>query len=360
MSISIVSNNITTLLNTTERVSITVQDASVDPAVPVDPYDLKLAVTGIGGDIRLYDTWPDPNNRIVRSSVGTFYVDFGPPTAELAATFVSGVTTLSITDAVPPETAAWPATGQITLDYGNADYSETVNYTNLSLTGGSGSMVLASPTTKSHVIGASLKGPLRETSGLEDILFDWRIQTAPSSQIVHSIQKMSIVSHRAMSFIPELRLMIDKSRKKTSSEDDCFLGYTDSMLVSFLEGGLQNINAYQPSLNFTMENFPLEYKPILIDASLITGVMSQQLYAIDTDIPNYNDQGTAFVITHQTQLASFLNQITARLDRLIPMMKLQLLNPGSLHIQMGPSFRLQTLMSAAPQGAIFRGVYFKG
>lgn len=135
---------------------------------------------------------------------------------------------------------------------------------------------------------------------------------------------------------------------------------SDSQLIAFLQGGLQNINAYQPSLTLSLENFPIEFKQILIDASLITGVMSQQLYAIDTDIPNYNDQGTSFVITHQQQLAGFLNQITARLDRLIPMMKLQLIQPGTLHIQMGPSFRLQTLMSAAPQGSIFRNVFFKG
>lgn len=362
MSISIVASNITTLLGTTERVSITVQDVTVDPPVNIDPYDLKLSVTGVGGDIRVYDTWPAPNNRIVRSALGEFYIDFGPPTAELTADHSIGSTTLTILDAVPLVTAAWPATGNIIVSYGNADYSETLTYISVNIVNGTGTITLSpgTPTTVIHSLGASIKGPSRETDGLEDILFDWRVQVSASSQIVYSIQKMSIVSHRAMSFIPELRLLIDKSRKVTAPDSDCYLGYTDSQLVSFLYGGLQNINAYQPSLNFTMENYPLAYKQILIDASLITGVMSQQLYAIDTDIPNYSDQGTSFVITHQQQLAGFLNQITARLDRLIPMMKLQLIQPGSLHVQMGPSFRLQTLMSAAPQGSIFRGIFFKG
>lgn len=191
-------------------------------------------------------------------------------------------------------------------------------------------------------------------------LFDWRIQMAIGGNYTHSLQNVNVISVKTAHFLPDLRLMIDKSRKATTPDANCYLGYSDSMLVSFLDGGLQNINAYQPSLTFTLENFPLEYKQILIDAALITGVMSQQLYAIDTDIPNYNDQGTSFVITHQSQLASFLNQVTQRLDRLIPMMKLQLIQPGSLHVQMGPSFRLQTLMSAAPSGSIFRGVFFKG
>ncbi len=360
MSISILANNVTTLLNTTERVSITVQDTTVSPVVNVDPYSLKLTITGIGGDVRVFDSWPAPNNRIVHGAVGEFYIDFGPPTANLGSSYSAGTLVLNIVDAVPSSTTAWPLTGDVILDYGNADLQEKVSYTAISLIAGTGTITLSMPTLKQHLSGSTMFGPARETCGLEDILFDWRVQAAPSGQIINTIQKMSIISHRAMSFIPELRLLIDKSRKVTAPESDCFLGYSDSQLIAFLQGGLQNINAYQPSLTLSLENFPIEFKQILIDASLITGVMSQQLYAIDTDIPNYNDQGTSFVITHQQQLAGFLNQITARLDRLIPMMKLQLIQPGTLHIQMGPSFRLQTLMSAAPQGSIFRNVFFKG
>jgi hypothetical protein len=189
-------------------------------------------------------------------------------------------------------------------------------------------------------------------------VFDWRIQMVAGGGYTHSIQNVNIISVRTAHFLPDLRLLIDKSRKLTSANEGCYLGYSDSMLVSFLEGGLQTINAYQPSLTMTLENYPLEYKQILIDSALITGVMSQQLYAIDTDINNYSDQGTAFVITHQAQLAGFLNQVTARLDRLIPQMKLQLISPGAVHTQMGPSFRLQTLISASPQGSLFRGIYF--
>ena len=202
--------------------------------------------------------------------------------------------------------------------------------------------------------------PNTETDSQTTWVFDWRTTLAFGGQQTHAIQNVKIITVREAHFLPDLRLLIDKSRKTVTPNQKCYLGYTDSMLIAFLEGGLQNINAYQPSLTFTIEDYPLEYRQVLIDAALITGVMSQQLYSIDTDIPNYSDQGTSFVITHQQQLAGFLNQITARLDRLIPMMKLQLIQPGSLHIQMGPSFRLQTLMSAAPSGSIFRNVFFRG
>lgn len=199
-----------------------------------------------------------------------------------------------------------------------------------------------------------------ETSYATEWLFNWRVTLSSGGQQQNSIQKVKVIQPRMASLIPDLRLIIDKSKKLAAPDSGCYLGYTDINLVSYIEGGLQTINAYQPSLTFTIDNFPFTYKQVLVDAALITGVISQQLYAIDTDIPNYNDQGTSFVITHQAQLAGFLNQITARLDKLIPMMKLQLLSPGSLHIQMGPNYRLSQIMEAAPSGALFRNVFFKG
>jgi hypothetical protein len=204
--------------------------------------------------------------------------------------------------------------------------------------------------------------PNSETDSPYKWVFDWRAQLTSGGGYIHSIQNVNIISVRTASFLPDLRLLIDKSKKRTTTPNGgkpCYLGYSDSMLVSFLEGGLQTINAYQPSLVIPLDYYPLEFRQILIDAALITGVISQQLYAIDTDIPNYNDNGVSFVVTHQPQLAAFLNQISTRLDKLIPMMKLQLIQPGCLHIQAGPSFRLQTLMSAAPSGALFRNIFFR-
>lgn len=201
--------------------------------------------------------------------------------------------------------------------------------------------------------------PNTETNDPQEWVIDWRVQMVSGESFTHSIQKIKVISIKTASLMPEFRLLIDKSRKLIAPASECFLGYTDAQLLSYLEGGLTTINAYQPSLTFTLDNFPLDYKQVLLDAGLITGAISQQLYAIDTDIPNYNDQGTAFVITHQPQLAGFLNQITSRLDKLVPMMKLQLLSPGSIHVQSGPNFRLTQLVQAAPGGSLFRGVFFK-
>jgi hypothetical protein len=202
--------------------------------------------------------------------------------------------------------------------------------------------------------------PNVETNAVGEFLFDWSIQLALGGVITHTIQKAKVLSTRVISFLPEFGLLINKALKLVDHSNECFLGYTDSQLVSFLEGGLGEINAYQPSGTFSMDTYPDAFRQILYDAGLITGVISQQLFAIDTDIPNYNDQGTSFVISHQPQLASFLNQISARLDRLIPQMKLQMISSGMIHCQAGPNFRLQCLLSASPTGSLFRNCYFSG
>lgn len=273
-----VEPTIIVLQNTVARVSISVQDEN---GVAADPYELKLDVMDLGGNLLTSDTFPAPAARLMHPGVGQFYIDFG---------------------------------------------NQTTN---------------------------------NETSYATEWLFNWRVTMTNGGQQQNSMQKIKIIQAKLASLIPDLRLIIDKSRKLTSPDSQCYLGYTDANLVAYIEGGLQTINAYQPSLVLTIDSFPFEYRQILIDAALITGATSQQLYAIDTDIPNYSDQGTSFVITHQAQLAGFLNQVTARLDKLIPMMKLQLISSGALHVAMGPNYRLSTIINASPSGALFRNMFFR-
>ena len=107
--------------------------------------------------------------------------------------------------------------------------------------------------------------------------------------------------------------------------------------------------------------FPYDtFRHVVNEAAMVAAIMSQQMFAIDTDLPNYSDQGITFVISHQPQLAAYLNMLTARLDREIQAMKLQFVSTGSIHMVQGPNYRLATLMSAAPVGSLFRNVYFVG
>jgi hypothetical protein len=70
-------------------------------------------------------------------------------------------------------------------------------------------------------------------------------------------------------------------------------------------------------------------------------------------------QGASFVIQHQPQLAQFATRLAQRLDKLIPIAKLKFVRSGSLHTEIAPNSRIQTLVSAAPNGALFRNTYFR-
>lgn len=350
-------DNIIVLRDSQIRVAVKVEDNN---GILINPSRLLLSVTDIGGNLVFNDIWPSPSNRLVNSSTGQFYVDFGTPIGNLSATVNIGDTVVNVTDVNPETTLAFPPTGQITIDPGLPTLQETLNYLSVTLSSGTGSFTLASPATISHAAGSMFVGPLRETTEIKDYLFNWQMQLASGDSIVSSIQKVRVISPVAASYIPDLRNIIDKSRKLVNQFNDCFLGYTDAQLYSYLEMGLTNINAYQPSLIFnSIDQFPMQYKFVLIDAALISGVMSQELFAVDTDIPNYSDNGSSFVITHQQQLASFLNATVQRLNKLVPEMKLQLLQPGTLHTQLGPNYRFNQIISAGPTGAGFRGVTFK-
>lgn len=173
---------------------------------------------------------------------------------------------------------------------------------------------------------------------------------------------VKVVSHRLCNLLNKLRLLIDKTHKliKSDPTDPCFLGYTNGQLCMYLEEGLQIINSYQPYVGFTFNTFPYGmYDFIWVETSLLAGLSSQSLFAIDTDVPNFSDSGNSFLITHSTQLAQYLNWLTQRLDRLIPQFKLHFVNSGSIHIEMGPNVRLAALISASPSGSLFRNLYSK-
>jgi hypothetical protein len=200
-----------------------------------------------------------------------------------------------------------------------------------------------------------------QTSSFGSYIFQWYVNTATAVVPTTIVQNVVVIPPILMYQLPYLRLMIDKSRKVVDPGHDVFLGYTDAQLIMFFESGMQIINGYQPeSAVFTTFNFPWNtYRHIALETALMAGVLSQQLFAIDTDIPNYTDQGVSLVIQHQPALAALLTQITARLDNAIPRMKLQFVSTGSIHINQGPNFKLGALISASPTGSLFRNLFIR-
>lgn len=199
-----------------------------------------------------------------------------------------------------------------------------------------------------------------ETGYYGEFLAVWQVTGPTGSEQRNIVQKAWVVSTYAMSLISDLRLQIDKAAKIVSDdpENPCFVGYTDSMLMTFLLNGLTIWNLYEPYPTFcTLDQFPAMYRQGLIDAALLVGVNTQLLYAVDTDIPNYSAQGAAFVIQHQPALAQYCTAMSQRLDKIIPIAKLKFVRSGIAHVQMSANFRFQTLMQMAPSGALFRNMF---
>jgi hypothetical protein len=210
---------------------------------------------------------------------------------------------------------------------------------------------------------ALVNGVNPETGYYGEFLAVWQVIGPAGSEQVTIVQKAWVVSTYSMALISDLRLQIDKSAKLVHDDpaNPCYVGYTDSMLMQFLLNGLTVWNMYEPYPTFnSLDQFPQIYRQGLIDAALLVGVAAQELFAIDTDIPNYSAQGAAFVIQHQPQLASYLNRLAQRLDKLIPVAKLKMVRSGSVHVQVGANFRLTSLVQMAPNGAIFRNFMVSG
>jgi hypothetical protein len=198
-------------------------------------------------------------------------------------------------------------------------------------------------------------------TGTGDYLFQWTVLVA-GSPITTIVQNVKVLPTVVMYNMPYLRLLLDKARKMVDPAQQINLGYTDAQLVMYLEQGLTMINAAQPeSVGFTLDNFPYAmFRHIANESALVAGTISQQLFAIDTDLPGYSDQGISMVITHAPQLAAFLNSITQRLDKEVMSMKRQYVSTGGIHMTAGPNYRLSSIISAAPQGSLFRNIYYVG
>jgi hypothetical protein len=254
-----------------------------------------------------------------------------------------------------------------TLQLTLMDLTETVLVSDDFLTPPAGGTQIVKPagTTGQYYFNFGSETPVKNVTTTQgDYLFHWKIAIDATSESINVVQTARVVSALTMSLIPDFRLLIDKSAKLVDDNptDPVFLGYTDSQLISYLMGGLGIINAYPVGVLWSgLDNFPSQYfKQILFDSGLLVGVMSQELFAIDTDVDNWSDQGNTFTISHQPKLASFLNTLSQRLDKIIPLMKRQCIRDGAIRLEMGPNFRLAQLVAAAPTGALFRNVWFKG
>lgn len=194
--------------------------------------------------------------------------------------------------------------------------------------------------------------------------FNWSVQpfatTTPTAEPINVVQTVIVITPKTSALLQQFRQQVDKSGKMIIQDpvNPLYLGYTEAQLLSYLAGGLSQINEMQPGVTWDrIDNFPDIHGQLLIDSAMIVAIRSQELFAIDTDIPNYSDSSNVFVIQHQPQLSAFLAALWQHFEIRVHQMKLQYVMTGSLYLQAGPSFRLATLMNAAPSGALFRNLF---
>lgn len=200
------------------------------------------------------------------------------------------------------------------------------------------------------------------TATIGEYLFLWKVTGGAGAEPVNIVQVAKVVSVRTMRWLPKLRLIIDKAVKAVDDDPDdpVFVGYTDSMLIQFLEGGLGWINAFQPYPMWGgIDAFPDAHWRVLLDAAVCDALTSQEIFAVDTDI-NYSDQGNTFVVDHQPKLSAILNTTWQRLATMVPPMKRHYVQSGAVRIEAGPSFRFAALLSAAPTGSLFHNAFVGG
>lgn len=193
-------------------------------------------------------------------------------------------------------------------------------------------------------------------------VFHWTVTAASGTESQSVIQVVRVVSVRTLARLVDVRHYVDKTVKNVSDDPDdlYYLGFTDPMLIGYMEGGLSLINAYQPyPVWSTLDDFPDDHRVILWEATLLVTLDAQEGFAIDNDM-NYNDYGEAFLFDHAPKLAALAARITQRLDRLVPDVKKMYVDTGGIRLEMGSNYRLAHLLAAAPNGSLFRSMFMAG
>jgi len=201
-----------------------------------------------------------------------------------------------------------------------------------------------------------------ETTTSGTTLFNWHARVNENTENLYRTQVMQVVSPKVLSILPMFRLMIDKSIKPNVPEKYCYIGYSDSMLILYLMQGLSYINGRPPYPVWnTLDDFPVsQFSDVLIRASLYIGITSQSLFAIDTDIPSYSDQGHSFVLQHFSGLNPMMNQLRAELDKYVPEVKRKFVRSGTASVETRMGYMWYNLIASSPTGSLFRNYYFNG
>lgn len=194
--------------------------------------------------------------------------------------------------------------------------------------------------------------------GLYQAIWDYRI--SDDFDYETTWQLIRLIPPSILDVLNDLRLILDKSIKYFNDKilSPTRIGYSTGMLIQYLELGLSYINNTPPYPTWaTLEAFPAEYKSLLVRSAVMHGLLSQYLYAVDTDIDNYSDNGLAYVKQHAPKLFQALQSLKEDLKQEIPRFKTQFVSIGSVVMRNTISYRFDTIIENMPAGATVRGFF---
>jgi len=182
------------------------------------------------------------------------------------------------------------------------------------------------------------------------LTFTWLYKELEDSEELYAVSNVYVISNKVYNWFPRLRNEIDKSRKLLNAN----IGFSDGNLYFYLRGGLDEINTFPPVTSFILDNFPDRYGQLIIDSSTVVALFSQSLYAVDTDVPSYSDQGFSFSTDHFSRLQSVLNTLLSKIKDQLRIFKIEFSSIGSINVQVVPYYPLAVMLKTAPTGSIFR------
>jgi len=185
----------------------------------------------------------------------------------------------------------------------------------------------------------------------------WQWQDVSAGEWFLILSYLSVLRNSTFGWFPRLKNELDKAFKLVG---DARIGYTDANLMYYLQGGLDEINTFPPVTGFTLDNYPKTYGQLLIDSATVVGITSQAMFAIDTDVGAFSDQGFSFTLDHFSKLNSMMTSLLAKIKDQLRMFKMEFTSIGGVQVQMVPSFPFYTFLRTAPAGSLFRNFFVSG
>jgi hypothetical protein len=191
-------------------------------------------------------------------------------------------------------------------------------------------------------------------------------RTVLTNEVVNHNIFIKSVTARHFKYASMLRLQVDKAQKEVSDEIENMdqsdfapavpfrFGVDDKDLIYYLEQGLHYINLVPPYTSFSIDTYPFaNYGGLLIDSAIIAYLVSQGIFAIDTDY-NYALGGNSFVIDHFSKLSAMQAALLNRFNLMVIKFKQQFRSPGTVKFQYLPGGIRARAIRSLPDGFFSR------